>query len=470
MPNESNSNNRQFNITFSRPLRRHNLRLSYIAMNLNANVAPQAQQFTEFEDTFTWKHLVISGAVRQQNTKAIVNTNTLFYRGSLSSNFKRVSAYGYFEKGDDLVNKSVFSTNAYTNSLAGVSTPLRRGWSLHLEALRSKLLTDLNPENIFLFGNSGLRLNSQLASNNQWSVFLRISKQIHWGRELPGGSSLEQYTAAQAPLVGNVRGLVLEQSVAGSRPAPNVMVSLDHSRSAVTDAAGHYDFANVPEGMHGVELDMEQLSTDYEPGAAAKAVVSVDPKAIARADFNVVRLAMFSGKIVAPAEAHIENIIIRLNGTSRYTTPYQDGSFFFYNLREGDYDVAIDQRTLPEGYLLTSPASSRVSPRSFSAVPPVEFEIRVKPVAVKPVREILQQEIHVGAPSGAGQTDGSGKSAQAGAAKSGVQGGTHGGSTRRSSGGVAHSGRSAFGKRAGGGTGADSRSNARAAGSLLPRS
>jgi hypothetical protein len=438
LPGESISNNRQLNLTLTRPLGRHNLRLSYIDMDLNSNISPQVQRFTEFEDTLTWKRLVIGGAVREQNTKATLNTNTLFYRGSLSTNFKHVSAYGFFEKGNDLVNKSVFSTNAYSSSLAGVSTPLKRGWSLHLEALRSKLLTDLNPENVFLFGNSGLGLNSQLAANNQWSVFLRVSKQIHWGKELPGGSSIEQYTAAQAPLVGSVRGLVLEQSVAGTRPAPNVAISLDHYRSVVTDAAGHYDFGNVPEGTHQVEIDTEQLATDYELGTATKALVSVDPKAVARADFNVIRLAMFAGKIVAPAEAPIENIIIRLNGTNRYTTPYQDGSFFFYNLPEGDYDVAIDPQTLPEGYLLKSPASSRVSPRSFGAVPPVEFEIGAKPVAVKPVREILQQEIHVGGLSEAGQAGGSGKIGQPGGAKGGILRNTPGGSTVRSRGGVRH--------------------------------
>ena len=137
LPGESISNNRQLNLTLTRPLRRHSLRLSYIDMDLNSNTLPQVQRFTEFEDTFTWKRLVMGGAVREQNTKSTANTNTLFYRGSLSANFKRVSAYGYFEKGNDLVNKSVFSTNAYSSSLAGVSTPLRGGWTLHLEALRN---------------------------------------------------------------------------------------------------------------------------------------------------------------------------------------------------------------------------------------------------------------------------------------------------------------------------------------------
>jgi len=409
LPGESISNNRQLNLNLTRPLRRHSLRLSYIDMNLNSNTAPQVQRFTELEDTYVWKRLVIGGAVREQNSKATENTNTLFYRGSLAANFKRVSAYGYFEKGNDLVNKSIFSTNAYSSSMAGLSTPLLRGWSLQLEAFRNKLLTDLNPENIFLFGNSGLGLKTQLAAFNQWSVFFRISKQIHWGKELPGGSTFEQYTAEHAPLIGSVWGLVLEQSVSGTRPALNVAVSLDHYRSAITDVTGHYYFGNVPEGTHEVGLDMEQLPTDYEPGALAKARLDVEPRAIARADFNVIRLTALFGKIVAPSGAPVENVVIRLTGTNRYTTPYQDGGFFFYNLREGDYEVAIDTQTLPEGFLLASPATAHVSARGLHVAPPVVFELKQNPEAVKPVREILQQEIHVGGQGGTGQPGHSGK-------------------------------------------------------------
>ena len=445
LPGESISNNRQLNLNLTRPLRRHSLRLSYIDMNLNSNTAPQVQRFTELEDTYVWKRLVIGGAVREQNSKATENTNTLFYRGSLAANFKRVSAYGYFEKGNDLVNKSIFSTNAYSSSMAGLSTPLLRGWSLQLEAFRNKLLTDLNPENIFLFGNSGLGLKTQLAAFNQWSVFFRISKQIHWGKELPGGSTFEQYTAEHAPLIGSVWGLVLEQSVSGTRPALNVAVSLDHYRSAITDVTGHYYFGNVPEGTHEVGLDMEQLPTDYEPGTASKGRVNVAPRAIARTDFNVIRLTALFGRMVAPAGTQVENVVIRLAGTNLYTTPYQDGSFFFYNLREGDYEVAIDSRTLPEGCLLASPASVRVSPRSFTAPPRVEFELKTKPEAVKPVREILQQQIHVGGQGGTGQGGGSGKAGQEGAGKGGTGSGAHGGSTKGSRGGAGHGARGAAG-------------------------
>jgi len=220
------------------------------------------------------------------------------------------------------------------------------------------------------------------------------------------------------------------------RPAPNVAVSLDHYRSVVTDANGHYDFGNVPEGNHEVALDMEQLPTDYEPGASTREPVMVNPKATARADFNVVRLAMFSGRIVAPPGVQIENVLIRLAGTNRYTTPYQDGSFSFYDLHEGDYQVEIDSRTLPEGYMLTSPASVHVSARSFTAPPPVEFEIKPKPEEVKPVRQTVQQEIHVGGQGVTAEPANSRSGGRAGGEKGSTEGGGRGSSTKGSRSGV----------------------------------
>jgi uncharacterized membrane protein YgcG len=421
-PGESTSNNRQLSFNLSRPLRRHSLRFSLIDMKLNTNLLPMAQRFTEVEDTFTWKRLVLGGAVRMQSSQATQSRNTLFFRGSIQANFKRVSVYGNIEKGSDLVNRSIFSTNAYNSTVAGLTTPLIRGWNLQFEAFRNQLNTALNPENIFLFPNSGLGMNTQLAAFNQWSVYARVAKHFQWGKELPGRGDIEQYAAAHAPLVGSVQGLVMERSLNGSRPAAGVAVRLAHFRTALTDASGHYQFSAVPEGPYEVGLDMEQLPTDYQPGPATTARVSVEPRAIARADFSVVRLTYLTGRIVAPAGTQVENVVIRLAGTSLYTTPYQDGSFAFYNLREGEYEVVFDEQTLPDGYLLASPARVRVS--ASSANPPaaeVGFELKLKPPQEKPVHEILQEQIHMGVGGGAG------RGGSSGGARGGSRGGGHGG-------------------------------------------
>jgi hypothetical protein len=403
-PGGSASNNRQLSFNLTRPIRRHSLRFSLIDMKLNTNLAPMARRFTEVEDNFTWKRLVLGGAVRMQSSQSTESKNTLFFRGSIQANFKHLSAYGYMEKGNDLVNRSVFSTNAYNSTVAGLTAPLIRGWNLQIETFRNTLNTALNAENVFLFPTSGLGMNTQLAAFNQWSVYARVSKHFHWGKELRGGGNIEQYAAAHAPLVGSVQGLVMEQSLNGRRPAAGVAISLAHFRTAITDASGHYEFSAVPEGSYEVGLDMEQLPTDYEPGSATRVHVSVEPRAIARADFSLVRLTYLTGRIVGPAGTPLENVVIRLAGTNRYTTPYQDGSFAFYNLPEGEYEVVFDEQTMPEGYLLASPARVRVLASNTN--PPaaeIAFELKLKPVEEKPVREVLHEEFYMGTASGSGR-------------------------------------------------------------------
>jgi hypothetical protein len=394
------SNNSQINLTVSRPFWRHNLRFSLIDMKLETNSLPQSQRFEEIEDTFTWKHLVLGGGMRLQSSQSSTeNLNTVFYRGSIQANIKRISVYGYMEKGNDLVNQSVFSTNSVSSTVMGMSAPLFSGWSLHFEAFQNKLLTSLNPENVFLFGSSDQGLNSTLADFNQRSIYFKISKRYTWGKPLDQGSTMEQYAASHAPLVGSVQGFVMEAALAGPRPAPNVTVILDHGRTAVSDAAGRYAFADVSEGLHEVELNMEELPADYAPGPANAAHVSVVPRTIARTDFNVSRLANLAGKIVAPKDVQFDDVVVRLAGMKLYTTPYGDGTFAFYNLAEGHYEVEIDAGTIPEGYILASPARVTVAASSTGPAQTICFELKIKPQAMKPVREMLNQEIHVNTPT-----------------------------------------------------------------------
>ena len=164
------SNNRQVNLGVNRTFGRHNLRFSLIDMKLNSNLMPQNQRFEEFGDNFAWKHLVLGGAVRVQQSQSTESRQTLFFRGSIQANIKRLSIYANFEKGNDLANQTVFSTNAYSSTVAGVSTPLAHGWTMQLETYRNRLNTALNPENVFLFPTANLGAISLPDSTNGASI------------------------------------------------------------------------------------------------------------------------------------------------------------------------------------------------------------------------------------------------------------------------------------------------------------
>ena len=397
---DSLSDNRQFNLDVNRGFGRHTLRFSHIVMKFNSNLLPESERFTEGEDTFTWKRLVLRGAVRFQGSQSAVARNTLFFRGSIQANLGRLSAYANFEKGNDLVNRSVFSTNAYTSTVIGFNTPLFGGWNLQAEGFRNNLNTTLNPQNVFLFPTADLGA-TQLPGFNQWSGYFRVGKQFHWGnKEFSSSGGFEQFTAARVPLVGSIQGRVLEDALAGMRPAAYVAVSLDLSRSALTDSSGRYSFSDVPEGSHVVGLDMNQLPTYYESGPDAYARVTVEPRALVRSDFSVVRLTNLTGKITAPAGIRVSDMVIRLAETDRYTTPEEDGNFGFYNLKEGEYTVAIDPQTIPEEITLSTPASLRVLASGENPSPAaIEFRLEPKPQTEKPIRQILHEQIHVGSGS-----------------------------------------------------------------------
>lgn len=314
--------------------------------------------------------------------------------------FNNVYAPEISARGVRVVMKRVFSINAFNSTVIGVSTPLMRGWTLHAEAFKNTLNTALNPENIFLFGGSDLSVNQQLAAMNQWSFYFRISKQFHWGKGLPNGGagSLEQYAASRVPLVGTVQGLVMEQSLGGPRPAANVGISIDGSRSVSTDSNGHYLFTDVPEGQNEIALDMEQLPTDYEPGPDPKTHAAVQPRGMVRADFSVYRLTYLAGHVKAPKGASIDNVVIRLKDTKLYTTPDDEGNFSFSNLHEGHYEVMIEEKTIPEGYIMASPISVEVDATAAKPADPLAFELKVKPVEEKPVKELQlkSQPIRIG--------------------------------------------------------------------------
>jgi hypothetical protein len=373
-------------------------------MKLNTKQQLQRQRFNEAGDTFSWKRFVIGGSVRTQNAQSTENRGTVFYHGSLSINLKRLSVYANFDKGKDLVNKSIFSTNSVSSTVVGINAQIMRGWNLQFEAFKNNLNTNLNPQNIFLFGNGTQGLSTQLSSMNQWSVYVRLSRHLKWGKDIPAGSSIEQYAAARVPLTGSLQGLVLEESMAGARPAPNVSISLDGDRYSVTDSSGHYIFTNVPEGNHEVAINLEQLPTDYDPGAKVKDHLIVAPRAIARTDFAVQRLTSIEGKVAAPKGSPVESIVIRLNGTRLYTTPDPDGSFNFFNLREGEYDVFVDEKSVPDGYRLISPEPLHIEASAVRPAAQIQFDIDVKPAEQKPVRVILQPQsgeapAHVAAPA-----------------------------------------------------------------------
>ena len=381
------SNNRQTTYSLNRPVRRHNLRVAARDLRLDLNGQLDRQRSYEVEDIFSFRGLMFGGSVRGQTQTSDQKRNSLFYRGSAQGRIRRFSIYSYVELGNDLVNKTVFATNTYNTIVGGVSAPLFKEWNLQSEVFRNRFISTLNPGSVFVLASQGVGLSTILTDFNQWSFFFRLTKQIRWGGVLPS-EGLDQFMAREIPLTGSVDGFVTEVRMDGNRPVEGIPVSLDGGRTVLSGPDGRFLFEEVPEGRHRVAISSE-LPTDFDPGSKREFAVAVNPNRITRVDLDVYWLTSIEGAVTAPKDTPFDNLIIRLAGTERYTTPDSEGRFGFYNMREGDYQVVVDQTTLPPGTAIDpAKASASVSLRRDQRTEPISLELK-EAKDQRPVRRVV---------------------------------------------------------------------------------
>ena len=370
--------NQQLTAGLSKQLFRHNLRVAYRDIKILSSAADQTQKSGELEDIVQFRHISAGGALRDERLAAGETRNTVFVRGTLQAQFGRFSAYAYVEHGDDLANRTVFATNTFNTTVMGGALRLRRSWNLQVEASRNQLTTELNAENIFLLQKPG-----------------RLREQCHRGREsmdrvLPPEQEPALGPRRDSGRSGRVRGATDAAhgdnsgfGPAGETGRPRNRRPIFRSRWTTpgsvrrTDSAGIFEFPRVPEGRHHIALAVNRLPVDYDPGRKVDAVLDVKPRRVSEAGMTVIPLASFSGRIIAPEGAALDSIVVRLLPTERYTTPAADGSFAFYNLREGEYDVVVERTSLPEFGVLDR-GVAHVVVQAGGAVDTAVFRLRVE--------------------------------------------------------------------------------------------
>jgi hypothetical protein len=377
-------------VSLARRFARHNLRVTVRDFQDVSPLDSQRQRSAEIEDNFHIRRLTLGGGVRLQRLIAGQSRSSLFYHGSAQLQMGRLSAYANVETGNDLQNRTLLATNAVSTTVVGASSSLGKNWEFQAEAYRNNLLTELNPQSIFVLQGQGVFVPGTLAALNQWSIYFRLSRKFQWGKA-GAPADLEQYAARQTPLKGSVEGFVMDRVAAGNYPAEGVTVSIDQSFTTTTDADGHFRFTEVPEGRHKVALAVHDLPAAFDMGKNVESVLLVLPSKVSRADFDLVRLATIQGRVKGPKDVVQEGIVIRMQPGEQYTTPDAEGNFSFYNLRAGNYTFVVDEKTLPEFAVLNQPGSVAVSVQVGVEVPPVTFGFEIhKPE--KPVRRVLEKK------------------------------------------------------------------------------
>jgi hypothetical protein len=395
LPSDPTENQRQRNIQsqlqISKSLHRQSLLVTGRDLELESFGYQQKQRSVEAQDTVQLSRFVLGGAVRyqQQNGSGQLD-NSVFFRASMQMRIRAFSFYGQFEKGNDLVNKTLFSTNSVNTEVIGVRVPVTRNWTLDAEAFRTTLLTALNPVNILVLQTEGTGVADVLNDFNQWSFYVRLHHPVKWGAPVPTNDLL-----GNDVIYGAVEGFVYD----GTTPVPDVPVQIDQTRFTTTDSAGHYRFDDIPDGSHAIGLNLTELPADLSPGPAAGPIV-VKPRSITRADLHVVKAgSSIHGAItgIVPEDkdnVHLDAVIVNLSTPGRddvYTTCSSSGEFAFYNLPAGTYSVFVDRASLPADYTVVSDAVP--VELGASDPPPVVFRIQ-KHVSKLPLRKVFESVVN----------------------------------------------------------------------------
>ena len=381
------SDNQEWTATLNRPLGRQNLRFTYREMKLVNNQLPTRQISREAEDLVQFHNFLVGGSMRLDSTASDQHRNTVFVRGIAQVRLHRLTAYSYVDLGRDLVNQSVFATNSVNSTIFGLTAGLPNNWNLQAEGFRNTLAMALNPSNVFILQGQGVYGPSTFAGIDQWSLYFRVSKHLRWGEALPS-EGLDRFTTEHVPITAVVEGTVYEVTAQGRQPVAGIPVGVDNSRFAVTSASGNYRLDSVPEGLHDVALRISELPAEFEPGAVQDRNMVISTRRTNKLDFEVYRLGDICGRVLSPPDLVLDTVVVRLKSTPHYTTPADDGSFCFHNLRSGSYEVELDTTTLPEQTLVAGPTQIPFvldARTSDGNAPKPEFRIE-RHVEVKPVR------------------------------------------------------------------------------------
>ncbi|MGH9523685.1 MAG: SdrD B-like domain-containing protein, partial [Terriglobales bacterium] len=147
-----------------------------------------------------------------------------------------------------------------------------------------------------------------------------------------------------------------EQGIAG------VQVQLDGSETAVTDEQGLYRFSDVGGGVHRVSLALAQFPNPVRMTTTGEFEIDMDAPGMHSADFGIINFARLMGTVfndlrfqgvVQPDSIGVGNVhlFLRKGGQTVMTVVIPpSGHFEEDNIAPGDYDLVVDENSIPANY------------------------------------------------------------------------------------------------------------------------
>jgi len=187
----------------------------------------------------------------------------------------------------------------------------------------------------------------------------------------------QSWTAKTRASGGTVRGRVLDPM---GKPVRSVRITLGqyHQRS---DAAGRFEFKNVPAGNYDLAVDPASLAANFQD-RAERIAVQVTERSNDSREFHIVPLGSVNGRVFEDSNGNgrfddgegVANVVIHLGDAVTMTRP--DGKYSLDNVAPASYSVSLDLERLRTGLVPASPSAAPVTLKPDQAVDSVDFIVR----------------------------------------------------------------------------------------------
>ena len=309
---------------------------------------------------------------------------------------------------------------------AGLNHTFSSKFAVYTEILfhRTGLLTVVEQLEAFLglrvnlFRDTSVRLdvraveplnNKNLPSNYQ--ITFRLDKKFSWGAppKVLGRGGFAYGTVAVGTIEGyvfddrNVNGLM----DSGDKGLADIPLRLEDGSTVTTNAEGRYRFSNVVEGPHQVRLEERNIAANLYILSPTQVNLVVEPRLTRQIPFLLVSSASLSGRFIEDTNRNgkidkedkgLADLLIILTpvkkeGAERTPKAMQEmilntytnaeGAFVFDNILPGEYELSVDEESLPTGAKVAVPLPVKIKLEPDKKMEGVEYMVNPRPIIIR---------------------------------------------------------------------------------------